>query len=371
MRQPLTLLTLILALWMPGATAQITVPIAELEQDANLVAVATVEQATEAQGAKPPDRILTVQLRLGQVLSGQPSSSTVIATLAEKCYSGGSGPGHTCVSTTGMVGLTGLWLLKAGDSGYQIVPVQRVTYKAAGLFLPGLLLLSDAPPPEDLDSVLLAYEVKWIQSLDGQALSEDLTIYNVFGPSTRTQPNQEHVLAAIAPLLASHLPWQHAMGLVIALQAESADAMAHVVNEISTLRLNPRFSEIMFAIGAYPTGGVPGSNSPQWIAPISQLITMYPEIPGMDASLAGALYRIGTPETWPLIAAVLDSKDPTAQMIAVRTIAMRVPRAMARAETQQFYPGMPGSPGSTGEYVEFWKAWWTQNRAALGFTAEQ
>jgi hypothetical protein len=58
-------------------------------------------------------------------------------------------------------------------------------------------------------------------------------------------------------------------------------------------------------------------------------------------------------------------------MIAVRTIAMRVPRAMARAETQQFYPGMPGSPGSTGEYVEFWKAWWTQNRAALGFTAEQ
>ena len=91
----------------------------------------------------------------------------------------------------------------------------------------------------------------------------------------------------------------------------------------------------------------------------------------MDASLAGALYRIGTPETWPLIAAVLDSKDPTAQMIAVRTIAMRVPRAMTTAETQRFYPGMPGSPGSTGEYVAFWKAWWTQNRAALGFTAEK
>jgi hypothetical protein len=221
-----------------------------------------------------------------------------------------------------------------------------------------------------VDSVLLACEVKWIQSLDAPATSQDLAIYNAFGASTHARPNQEHVLAAIAPLLASRLPWQHAMGLVIALQAESADAMAQVVNEITTLRSNPRFDEIMFAIGAYPARGVPGSKSPQWVAPIARLIAM-PEIPGMDASLAGALYRIGTPETWPLIAAVLDSKDPTAQMIAVRTIAMRVPRAMATAETQRFYPGMPGSPGSTAEYVEFWKTWWTQNRAALGFTAEQ
>jgi hypothetical protein len=150
------------------------------------------------------------------------------------------------------------------------------------------------------------------------------------------------------------------MGLVIALRAESADAMTQVVNEISTLRSNPRFDEIMFAIGAYPVQGVPGSKSPQWIAPIARMLSM-PEIPGMDASLAGALYRIGTPEIWPLIAAVLDSKDPTAQAIAVRTIAMRAPPGIAAA----------GSHGSTAEDVEFWKAWWAQNRATLGFTAAQ
>jgi hypothetical protein len=68
MWQPLTFLALALALWMPRLGAQITVPIAELAQDANLVAVATVEQATETQGATTPDRTLTVQLRLGQVL---------------------------------------------------------------------------------------------------------------------------------------------------------------------------------------------------------------------------------------------------------------------------------------------------------------
>jgi hypothetical protein len=81
---------------------QITVPIAELARDANLVTIATVEPVTERQGSITPDRTLPVQLRLGQVLRGQPSSTTIMATLAEKCYSGGGGPGHTCVSTTGM-----------------------------------------------------------------------------------------------------------------------------------------------------------------------------------------------------------------------------------------------------------------------------
>ena len=370
MRVPLILLAL--AACAQVGLAQITVPIAELVQNANLVAVATVEQATEmpgatTQNATTPDRTLTLQLRLRQVLIGQPSSSTVVATLAEKCYAGGSGPGHTCVSTTGMSGLTGLWLFKGGDGGYEIVPVERVARSATGLFLP----FSNAPQSADLDSVLMEYAVRWIQSADRNTNThEDEAIYGAFGPSLQTHPNQDHVLAAIAPLLASSSPGEHAMGLVIALRAESADAMAQVVNEISTLRSNPRFDEIMFAIGAYPVQGGAGSKSPKWIAPIARLIAL-PEIPGMDAALAGALYRIGTPETWPLIAALLDSKDPTAQMIAVRTIAMRVPRAMATADTQRFYPGMQGSPGSTGEYVEFWKTWWAQNRAALGFTAAQ
>jgi hypothetical protein len=72
--------------------------------------------------------------------------------------------------------------------------------------------------------------------------------------------------------------------------------MTQVGNEISTLRSNPRFFGIMFAIGAYPTGGVPGSKSPQWIAPIARLIAVVP-----------------------------DSEDRTAQTIAARTIAIRAP----------------------------------------------
>ncbi len=156
---------------------------------------------------------------------------------------------------------------------------------------------SNAAGPLDVETLLLAYEVKWIQSADlNTNTHRDEAIYNTFGPFAQARPNQAHVLAAIAPLLASSSPGQHAMGLVIALRAESADAMTQVVNEISTLRSNPRFDEIHVCYRSLlPPGGVAGSKSPQWIAPIARLIAM-PEIPGMDASLAGALYRIGTPE---------------------------------------------------------------------------
>jgi len=226
---------------------------------------------------------------------------------------------------------------------------------------------SNAPQPADIDSLLFSYQVRWIQSLDGPPnFQDDDRLYSAFGPSYRARPNQEHVLAAIAPLLASPSPWQRAIGLVIALRAESADAMTQVVNELPTLRSNPRLSEIVFAIGAFPVNGAPGSKSPSWIAPLRLLLALHADVAGIDAAAAGALYRIGTPETWPLIVSLLDSKDPNAQMIAVRTIAFRVPAAMATEETHRFRPGTLGPPLTTGQYVEFWKTWWTQNRASLG-----
>ncbi len=57
-------------------------------------------------------------------------------------------------------------------------------------------------------------------------------------------------------------------------------------------------------------------------------------------------------------------------MIAVRTIAFRMPAAMATEETHRFDPCTLGPPLTTGQYVEFWKTWWTQNRAGLGFAVQ-
>ncbi len=362
---------LAVAVCVPTAPAQISRPIADLAESADLVAIATIDRVMETSSSASPDRTLTVQLRLGQVLHGEPSSTTVLATLAEKCFAGGSGPPHICVSTAGMVGLTGLWLLKAGESGYQILPIDRGTRSAQGLFLALPLPFNNKLQPTDVDSMLFSYQVRWIQSLgEPDNRQDDDRLYNAFGTNLQVRPNQEHVLAAIAPLLDSPSPRQHIIGLVIALRAGSTDAMTQVVNELPTLRSNPRFSEIVFAIGAYPTNGVPGSKPPSWIAPLRQLLAIHPEIAGIDAAAAAALYRIGTPETWPLIVSLLDSKDPNAQMIAVRTMALRVPAAMATEETRKFLPGALGAPQTTGQFVEFWKGWWNQNRTGLGFAAQ-
>ena len=59
MRAPFQVLALAIAC-MPLAVAQITVPIAGLVHDADVAAIATVEQATETQGATPQDRTLAV-----------------------------------------------------------------------------------------------------------------------------------------------------------------------------------------------------------------------------------------------------------------------------------------------------------------------
>jgi hypothetical protein len=337
------------------AWAQIYPSVSELGHNADLIAFATVDQAEDARSATTPDATLTVHLRLGRVLKGSAPSSMVSANLAERCSGGGSGGGPFCIWTPGnMAGLTGLWFLQSGEGGYRILPRYRSFRSAEGLFLP----LPDPSPgaasPAAVEDLLLAYQVRWIQSLPEQrdTFGDDEQFFSAFVPWTSPLPAQHQVLKAIAPLLASPSPWKHAIGLVIALRADSAAAMNQVVDELPTLKSNPRFQEIVFAIGAFPLA--PGVKDPAWLAPLRRLLALHANLPGMDAAAAGALYRIGTRETWPLVADLLESKDPTARTIAARTLSLRFSSTL---------PGQPAPP----QDVEFWKTWWSQNRASLVF----
>ncbi len=350
---------LVLGACAPPARSQPDTAITYLGRTADLVAFATVERITETGGALAGD--VTVQLRLTQVIKGQPSSLTVLASIAVQstggCGSGGGGGGGApCIwIAPAMVGKTGIWFLKSGASGYQIIPRRgRVPYyNFDNLFLP-LTGPDTAAAPVVLnaaavDDALLAYQVRWFQSLaDPDYRAVDEMFFSSFYLGNSEGPTQQQVLTAIAPLIGSSSPWQYAAGLVVALRVDSADAMTQVVNELSVLRSNPRFPEIVFAIGHYP---VTGTKAPRWIAPLRQLLALHADIPGMDAAAAGALYRIGTTDTLPMVAELLESKDPAAQKIAATTLALRYGRA--------------------GEYdVELWKDWWSQNRAKLGFPAQ-
>lgn len=339
--------------------------ITELGRKADLVAFATVDNATQNRSTGSPDAVLAVQLRLNQVLKGSPASSTVLARLSEKCYAGGGGPGHPCVyDAAQLAGSTGIWFLQFTDDGYAILPLERVARVASDLCFQVPLPLGriSASPFDDVDETLLNYYVRWMQALPVAAdTRDDDRFFAAFGS---TDPRK--VLKAIAPLIASQSPGEHAVGLLIALSADSADAMSQVVDELPTLRADPRLSEMVATIGHVPGGG-PGSKDPRWIEPLRRLLALHADIPGMDAAAAGALYRIGTKETWPLIAGLLDSKDPYAQLIAMRTIAFRVPNALTDEQTRRFYPDGSATGPAIQQYAQFWKGWWARNRAALGF----
>ena len=347
--------TLIVAACLQPASAQIYPSIADLGHTADLIAFATVDHADATRGSTSPDATLTVQLRLNRVLKGAPASLTVLATLAERCAGGGSGRGPVCIAAPDkMVGLTGLWFLRFGDTGCQILPLHKSTWHPEELLLPISDNFTGLPTNVSLEDTLLADHVRWIQSLPEPAGTfDDERFFTAFEPWTSQHLDQQEVLTAIAPLLASDIPWRHAIGLVIALRADSAAAMTQMIDELSTLQSNPRFSEIVFAIGAYPGSG-PGTKGPAWIAPLRRLLALHTDLPGMDAAIAGALYRVGTNETWPLVASLLESKDPNARTIAARTMSLHF------AAAPPVQPPQPPDPA-------FWKVWWDQNRGAMIF----
>jgi hypothetical protein len=370
-------ISLILGVCAPFARSQFHTPINELGRAADIVAFSTVDSIVQQGGLTNSEASL--RLRITQVFKGQSASSVVVATIASKCNEMGGGRLPRCVILTpDIIGRTGIWFLKAAGSGYRILP-RKAGPGPDELFLP--VVRDPGLESGTLSEILLAYHVHWFQSLaNPDYRSVDENFFLSFEHRNSESPTSQQVLTAIAPLINSSYPGRHAAGLVIALRADSADAMTEVVNELSALRSNPRFPEIVFAIGAYP---IEGKKDVRWIGPLRQLLNLHSGIPGIDAAAAGALYRIGTKQTLPMLAELLDSRDPTAQMIAVRTLGIYVERMdengnkrangpagpLANDETRSHTPGWNGRPLTTPEYVAFWKSWWSGNRARLGFPA--
>ena len=236
--------------------------------------------------------------------------------------------------------------------------------------------MSDSPDvstASGLDDAILAFAARWIQSLaEPPNTFTDEQFYAAFAPApvvdnaSAPLPTRRQVLRAVTPLISSSAQWQHILGLIIALRAGSPDALTQIAGELPALRTNPRFQEILDVIGHE-------TNSPDLIAPLRQLLALHSDISGIDTAAAGALYQIdarentenkNTNDIRPLVASLLDSKDPVAQAIAARTIAIWVPSRLVSEETRAYYPGQSKT---TAQYVEFWKTWWIQNRANLGF----
>jgi hypothetical protein len=345
-------------------------PVSELGREADLVVVASVDQYTRNSAGTGG----IVQLRTRHVLKGQPTSVTLFAQVAPPSQN----PKRGVSLDPEAVGGSGLWFLKnRPGGGYEVLQWERGSPSGRSFFLPVTEARVDTVPPGTLDQQLLAYVVDWYQSASEP---DDLLLQislELLGPPGRHNPSREDALAAIAPLIASSSPAQHGIGLAIALEIGSSEALGTVVNEMPTLKSNPKIRRIVDALTD------PGADHSGWLPGLQQLAFMHADVPGLDAAVASALFGIGTQPVIPAMAELLDSKDPEAQRraslffgrVAAHTNANgefslgAPPGPFWTAQAQQYSP-RPGSALTPADYAAFWKSWWTEHRAMLGFPAQ-
>ena len=220
--------------------------------------------------------------------------------------------------------------------------------------------------------------VLWYRSLDHSRELDDNPFLSSFEPWNADSPTPQQVISAVQPLIASSSLREQIVGLTAALRVGSTNALNTVIGEIPALQSQPQFLAITTAIGLYPK-----YKGQSWIAPLQQLVALHTAAPGVDVAALGALRTIGTPAILPVMAELLDSQDPQAQLGAASyfgtfsllantqgEISSSAPiiGPFATADTRAFTP-RAGSATTPAQYVAFWKTWWSQNQAQLGFPA--
>jgi hypothetical protein len=183
------------------------------------------------------------------------------------------------------------------------------------------------------------------------------------------------LLSAAGELIRSQGP-AHIMGLVLALQVGSDTALAQVLAELDTLKTSPKFVHLTSTIANYPRGAAA-------IPFLLQATAMQSDAPGLDDAVASSLMHfMGNRDVVPGVARLLDSKDPIARLRAARffsvlsvlsdahgnVVAGAPEGPFATAESRRFSPGADAAI-TPAQCVQFWKEWWTENAAKLGFSA--
>lgn len=356
-------------------------PVTVLGKRADVVALATATAVTVNQSSSTA----TVQLSIIGTIKGQPGATNLEASVALAAGLRAVAPITIDVKAlqSAIVGSRGIWFLRLDSSGYQVIPLSTGRYSSEDLFLrqdsqvPASQALASFPPG-NVNQVLLAYLVRWYQALPNPGLFEDSRLLASFqrGKKGMSDVDTNDLLSAARELIKSG-GQQHIMGLVLALQLGSDSALSEVLAELDSLKTSPKFVHLTSTIATYPLDGAA-------IPLLLRETAMQTDAPGLDAAVASALTRLmGNRDVVPGLAKLLDSKDEVAQVRAARFFSVfsllsdahgnviegAPDGPLATAETRRFSPGADPT-ATTAQCVQFWKAWWTENAAELGFSAQ-
>jgi len=346
------------------------VPLDVLAQQSDLVSVATLKRLTGGGGAQQQ-----VELQLTNVLKGQASSLDLTATLPRSALA------PTGVLLPNVIGQRGVWFLKAASDGYQVLPVFENPVLSREVFIAAPDASLSSPSGANIQQQLLNLKVAAYQSLPDPIQRDDFQLMSAIISSS-----PQDGAGAAAALMGSVSLQQHVMGLAASVRLGSPAAVSEVADELDALQSSPKFGHIIATLE-----GFPAVRTPEAVSAFEKLIGLHSVVPGFDHAIstgflgiANATTAAGSPlstrAVLPGMVALLDSKDPIAQVRAARflgyytlfadengnNIGSGIKGPFATADTSQFTP-QPDSTLTPAQYAGFWKVWWAQNKATLGF----
>lgn len=266
---------------------------------------------------------------------------------------------------------TGLWFLKHGEGGvYEVLPVATVTYTENDAFLP--MPEGWTPPPGSLDQKLLSAVVSFYESRR-EPNFDDRGMLLVTLENADRQAAMSIAEEFMAP---QNSVDRRVLGFNAAIQMGSDAALARVSQEIGSLRSGKYFLRIIADLQTYYQ---PHGNAS--IPVLRDLIERHSDIAGLAVAAGKALQKIRTKEVLPVMVLLLDSPDRDAQATAAWYFhfytALAGPDGNFNTSGDGNHPfwndqtrehaSTRGGTIPPDQLVTFWKSWWSQNRARIGF----
>jgi len=218
------------------ADVRAPVPISVLQQQADVIVIATITQL-----ADPRPALEIVELQVRQVLQGQVTSTNLSVQLmpSPNLYI------KSGVLAPSAVGQKGLWFLHSGASGYQAVPLVKGLVTEHDFFLPNNDPSTLAPPTGTINQQLLTSVIRWYLGLANPSGYDDGRLFN------NTEADPQDALVVLNQLISSTSLPHHAVGLAAAIQLGSDPAISAIAAELASLGSNPKLFQVLTAISQY------------------------------------------------------------------------------------------------------------------------
>jgi hypothetical protein len=343
--------------------------LAELQQGADLVVVGS------ASGGGQPGSVLSFTVQVSRVLKGDPMVAGTPITVDWTLRPGARAEGEPANGS-------GLWFLQRSSKGWELLPVMQGDLDFDQVFIevpPAAILSPYAYSPAEPVSDKVASEVSAaIESANGGGMQLAALHY---GQLDRL--NSPVIQRLYKRMSSSASPNQRILGLSGLIRGGSTAALSAAAQAASSLGDYPLEAGVL-SESVRNEYRATDANSVEILGQIATALTG-PSLPLRQAA-AHALTGIHTAQALPYLAALLDDPDSDLRAEGVSGLASfanglpvqtsaNVPSlgylqrpASAPYMTKETDANFALGPGAETEpRLSFWKAWWLQNRTALGY----